>query len=146
MISGFAENAFLLALELTSSMNLIPYFLVAAFALKLARSGETYAGQPAQQRSGLIIAALATIYTAFLLWAGGLKFLLLSAIIYAAGTALYWMTRRERGLAIFQGREAIAFAIAVLAALYAVYDLASTGLAPAPEIASHYNLTTEPHK
>ena len=37
----------------------------------------------------MIFAGLATLYTVFLLVAGGLKYLLLSAIIYAPGTILF---------------------------------------------------------
>ena len=41
----FAEYAFTLALKMTSAMTLIPYLLVAAYGLKLAWTGETYAGR-----------------------------------------------------------------------------------------------------
>ena len=135
ILSGFAQNAFLLALELTSSMNLIPYFLVAAFALKLVRSGDTYAGDPAAaRRDGYVQAGLATVYTIFLLWAGGLKFLLLSAIIYALGSVLFYLTRKEQGRAFLETTaEKATFAIAVIAALAAVYGLASGGMALAPD-------------
>jgi arginine:ornithine antiporter/lysine permease len=86
----FAEEAFLLALKLISSMTLLPYLLVAACALKLAWTRETY-GDPAARRHDLARAGLATIY------AGGLKFLLLSTVIYAPGTILFVIARREQG-------------------------------------------------
>ncbi len=43
IVAWFADYAFTLALKMTSSMTLIPYLLVAAYALKLAWTGETYA-------------------------------------------------------------------------------------------------------
>ena len=43
IVAWFADYAFTLALKMTSSMTLIPYLLVAAYGLKLAWTGETYA-------------------------------------------------------------------------------------------------------
>ena len=45
IVTWFAEPAFTLALKMTSAMTLLPYLLVAAYAFKLAWSGETYAGE-----------------------------------------------------------------------------------------------------
>jgi len=121
----FAEEAFLLALKLTSSMILLPYLLVAAYALKLALAGETYEGDPAARRADLLRAALATIYAVGLIYAGGLKFLLLSTVIYAPGTILFAIARRERGEAVFTPREWGLFGLAVAGALAALYGLAT---------------------
>ncbi len=121
----FAEQAFLLALKLTSSMILLPYLLVAAYALKLAWSGETYAAQPKGRWADLVRAALATLYTVGLIYAGGLKFLLLSLVIYAPGTALFILAQRERGQPIFTPPERLLFAAAVAGAGTAIFALAT---------------------
>ncbi|WP_025123677.1 MULTISPECIES: amino acid permease, partial [unclassified Serratia (in: enterobacteria)] len=42
ILTLFSDYAFQLALELTSSLTLIPYLLVGAYGLKLALTGETY--------------------------------------------------------------------------------------------------------
>ena len=42
LFTWFAEEAFTIALKMTSSMTLIPYLLVANYGLKLAWTGETY--------------------------------------------------------------------------------------------------------
>ncbi|WP_018182312.1 basic amino acid/polyamine antiporter [Kaistia granuli] len=123
----FAEQAFLLALKLTSSMILLPYLLVAAYALKLALRGETYAGDPAARRGDLVRATIATAYAVGLIYAGGLKFLLLSTVIYAPGTILFVIARREQGKRVFTPAEWALFAVAVAGALAALYGLA-TGL------------------
>ncbi|MDF2996120.1 MAG: arcD [Xanthobacteraceae bacterium] len=124
IITLFAEQAFLLALKLTSSMILIPYLLVAAYALKLAMTGESYGPAASERRGDLIRAGLATIYALGLIYAGGLKFLLLSAVIYAPGTLLYIITRREQDRRVFSTTEAAMFAVAVAGALAAFYGLA----------------------
>lgn len=121
----FAEQAFLLALKLTSSMILLPYLLVAAYSLKLAWSGDTYAEQPKGRSGDLVRATLATLYAAGLIYAGGLKFLLLSLVIYAPGTALFIIAQRERGNRVFKPVELLLFAAAAAGAVLAIFGLAT---------------------
>jgi arginine:ornithine antiporter/lysine permease len=125
VLTLFARYAFTLALELTSSMTLIPFFLVAAYAFKLTWTGETYETEPNRRRRDLILAGIALFYTAWLLWAAGLKFLLLSAVIYGPGTVLFFLARREQHTFVFTPGERIAFAAALVAAVVAIIKLAS---------------------
>ena len=125
ILTLFARYAFTLALELTSSMTLIPFFLVAAYAVQLAWKGETYETEPNRRRRDLTLAGIALFYTAWLLWAAGLKFLLLSAVIYGPGTVLFFLARREQHTYVFTPRERIAFAAALVAAVVAIIKLAS---------------------
>jgi arginine:ornithine antiporter/lysine permease len=119
----FSRDAFTLALELTSAMALVPYLLVAAYGLLLAKRGETYDSRPEERRRDLILAGIATFYTAVMIYMGGLKFLLLSAVLYAPGTALYFWARRERNRKIFTAPEWVIFAVVVVGAVFGVYAL-----------------------
>ena len=65
-------------------MSLIPYLLVAGYGLLIAWRGETYERRPQERNRDFAIAVIATLYTAFMIMAGGTKFLLLSAVLYAA--------------------------------------------------------------
>jgi arginine:ornithine antiporter/lysine permease len=121
----FSDDAFTFALSLCSHLSLIPYFLAAAFALKLVLRRETYERDPGALGKDATIAVLALVYTVFLLFAAGLKFMVLGFLIYAPGTLLYYMTRREQGKPLFAPAEWIVFAVAVLGAVYAVYGLAT---------------------
>jgi arginine:ornithine antiporter/lysine permease len=121
----FSDDAFTFALSLCSHLSLIPYFLAAAFALKLVLRRETYERDPGALGKDATIAVLALVYTVFLLFAAGLKFMVLGFLIYAPGTLLYYMTRREQGKPLFAPAEWIVFAVAVLGAIYAVYGLAT---------------------
>src|SRR3954447_6244854 len=76
----WSRDAFGLMLNLTSAMALIPFLLVAAYGWKIASRRETYELRPAERQRDLIIAIIATGYTIFLLYAGGLTFILLSAV------------------------------------------------------------------
>jgi arginine:ornithine antiporter/lysine permease len=126
ILTLFASEAFTLALKMTSAMNLIPYFFCAAYALKIAARGETYERDPAKdRRNDLAIGGLATIYTAFLIWAGGLDFVLLSAVLYAPGTILYFLARREQQKTIFTPVEVGVFVVVVAGAVAGVISLAT---------------------
>jgi arginine:ornithine antiporter/lysine permease len=118
----FSNDAFTLMLNLTSAMSLIPYLFVALYGVKLAARGETYGATGGRNRD-LVIAGVATAYTAFMLLAGGLKFLLLSATLYAPGTLLYVWTRREQARRVFSPIDLAIFALAVLGAIGGVYGL-----------------------
>jgi arginine:ornithine antiporter/lysine permease len=125
IVTMFAEYAFDIALELTSAMTLIPYVLVAGYGLKLALRGETYEIGPNERRKDLIITAIATVYTVFMIVAGGLKFVLLSCILFAPGTLLYYLARREQNLQVFTALERLLFFAIVVGALIGIYALAT---------------------
>ena len=128
IVTWFAEQAFTLALKMTSSMTLLPYLLVAAYGFKLAWTGDTYAGEARARSKDRVIGALATLYAAAMLLAGGPKFLLLSALLYAPGTLLYAMARREQGQPLFGRRERGLFALLCVAAIAALVALATGAL------------------
>ena len=106
-------------------MTLIPYFLLAAYGLKLAWTGQDYATDERARIVDWIRAAVATLYAAGMIYAGGLKFLLLSAILYTPGTLLFLLAKRERKETIFRPFEAIIFAAITVAACAGVYALAA---------------------
>jgi arginine:ornithine antiporter/lysine permease len=125
IITLFAQNAFTLALELTSAMSLIPYLLVAAYALKLALTRETYEQDASRRISEMIISLVATAYAILMLVAGGLEKLLLAALILAPGTILFFLARREQNSRVFGFWELVVFTVTVIAALTALYGFAT---------------------
>jgi arginine:ornithine antiporter/lysine permease len=122
----WSRDAFALMLSLTSAMNLIPYMLVAAYGALLAGRRETYAEMRPQERNrDLIMASVAVLYTVFLIFAGGLKFVLLAAVLYAPGTLLYVWARREQNTTVFTTIEWLIFAAAALGCVIGIYGLAT---------------------
>lgn len=110
-------------LLLATSMILIPYFWSAAYGLLLAVKGETYETDSADRTKDLIIAGISVIYAIWLIYAGGLKYLLLSALLYAPGVILFAKAKREVGQPIFTNIEKLIFAGVVIGALIAAYGL-----------------------
>jgi len=125
----WSQNAFHLMLELTSSMTLIPYLLVAGYGLLVARRGEGYSSASTLRTRDAVIAAIAVIYTAFMILAGGLKYLLLSSVLYAPGTLLYYWTRREQGERTFQPVEWIIFLVAAIGCVAGILGIATGRIA-----------------
>lgn len=119
----FSNDAFDLMLNLTSSMSLIPYLLVAAYGFMLSKRGESYELENKERKRDLVIASVAVIYTVFMIYAGGLKFILLAAILYAPGSLLYVLARREQKKNVFLGIDWAIIAIVVTAAVFGIYSL-----------------------
>ena len=111
-------------LDLSTCLALIPYFLAAAYALKLGLTGEGYEDVTARtRRKEAIIAGIATAYTLFLFEAAGLKFLLLATVILAPATLLYVKARSERSRRLFSPTEMALCAVIVAAGITGVVGL-----------------------
>ncbi len=65
------------------------------------------------------------IYTLFLIYAAGMKFLLLSAILYGPGTVLYFWARREQNKTLFTPIEWVIFVVAMIGCAVGIYGLAT---------------------
>ncbi|MFC9627621.1 basic amino acid/polyamine antiporter [Streptomyces sp. NPDC056930] len=125
VVTMFSGDAFNFALDLTSALSLIPFFLAAAFAVKIAfRPGREGTVGDSTRRE-LVTAAIATLYTAFLLYAAGLKFVLISFILYAPATLLFIKARREQNRRLFSPAEAVICAVSVVGAIVGVTALAT---------------------
>ncbi len=121
----WSQDAFSLMLNMTSAMTLIPYLLVAGYAILIARRGETYDVDPQDRKRDLIIAGLAAVYTIFMIYAGGIKFLLLSAVLYAPGTALFLWARLEQRRKAFSTIDWIIFIAAMVGCAVGIHGLAT---------------------
>ncbi|NPC95295.1 basic amino acid/polyamine antiporter [Nocardioides sp. zg-DK7169] len=104
-------------LKLDTALTLAPYLLVAAYAVKLTVTGQTYDDASARtRRRDRVGAVLALVYAVFLLYAAGPRYLLLGCLIYAPGTLLYLWSRRERGEPAFTRPELLACVLLWVAA------------------------------
>ncbi|GLK89950.1 arginine-ornithine antiporter [Pseudomonas turukhanskensis] len=123
IITLFSASTYLSLIYLATSMILVPYLWSAAYALLMTVRGETYEHDAKERNKDLLIAAVATIYAVWLLYAGGTKYLLLSALLYAPGAFLFAKAKREIGQPIFTQIEKGIFALVVIGALIAAYGL-----------------------
>ncbi|MCZ4127810.1 arginine-ornithine antiporter [Stutzerimonas balearica] len=123
IITLFNDATYLNLLYLATSMILVPYFWSAAYAVLVSWRGETYEQQPGERRRDLLIALIALLYAAWLLYAGGIQYLLLSALLYAPGALFFAKAKRELGEPVFTLPEKLIFAAVLIGALIAAYGL-----------------------
>ena len=123
IITLFSASTYLSLIYLATSMILVPYLWSAAYGFLLAVRAETYENALAERKKDLIIGGIALIYAIWLIYAGGLKYLLLSALLYAPGAILFAKAKRESGQPVFTSIEKVIFAVVVIGALIAAYGL-----------------------
>lgn len=128
IITLFSSSSYLQLLYLATSMILMPYFFSTFYAAKLAFTGESYENQPAQKSKDMIVAAIAMLYSIWLIYAAGPKYLLLSALLYAPGAIIFTIARRENNKQVFTNVEKIYVAIAIIGAIVAAVGLANGSL------------------
>ncbi|MDH1866138.1 arginine-ornithine antiporter [Pseudomonas chengduensis] len=123
IITLFSASTYLSLLYLATSMILVPYFWSSAYAVLLAVRGETYENAAGERNKDLLIAAISTLYAVWLVYAAGVQYLLLSALLYAPGAILFAKAKRELGQPIFTGVEKIIFVAVLIGAAIAAYGL-----------------------
>ena len=126
IVTLMSKASYLALISLSTAMILVPYLFSALYGLSLARRGEDTAGAP---RTGdTPVAALASVYCLWLLYAAGLKYLLLSALLYAPGALVYLWAKKQRAERAFTRSEWVILALLVLLALAAAGMLATDRL------------------
>ena len=117
ILSFFSKSAYQFFFFIASVAILPPYVLSGAYALKLALSGEGYGAGDHSRNRDLLVGGLATAYGLWLVYAAGLNYLLMCAVLFAPGILVYMQARRERGKVPFVGFE---LALAIFIALVAI--------------------------
>jgi arginine:ornithine antiporter / lysine permease len=122
-----SKASYLALISLSTAMILIPYLFSAAYGVKVAFSQENRAQAAIKtiSVSGYIkpVAVIASAYCLWLLYAAGVKYLLLSALLYAPGALFYFWAKRQRHERAFTAVEWVILAVLVALAAIATYLL-----------------------
>ena len=120
IIIYFNDATYQVIYSISTSAIMVPYTLSAFYCLKLTFSEKEHG-------RGLLVwiySLLGSAYGIWMLYAGGINHLLISALLYAPGTILYVKARREQGGSIFpSAADKTAFAVVALMAAASVYLL-----------------------
>ena len=123
IVTLFSKASYLALISLSTAMILLPYLFSAIYGLGLAWRGE---GEPSAKRRGdLPVAAIASAYCVWLLYAAGLKYLLLSALLYAPGVAVYLIAKKQHAERPFKSWELAILGLILLLAVMGLYLLAT---------------------
>jgi arginine:ornithine antiporter / lysine permease len=123
VVTLFSKASYLALISLSTAMILLPYLFSAIYGLSLAWRGE---GESSAKRpTDMSVAAIASVYCAWLLYAAGLKYLLLSALLYAAGAGVYIVAKKQRAEKPFTDQEWVFLLLICLLAIVAATMLVS---------------------
>jgi len=108
-----------LMVSLCSSMILVPYLFVAMFQLR-----ESVLDKTKKRVGQILIGVVATIYALWLLYAGGMDYLLTMMVLYAIGIPFYiWMQKEQGAKRVFRPAELVVAIAVVAVGLYALWWL-----------------------
>jgi arginine:ornithine antiporter/lysine permease len=69
------------------------------------------------------IAAVATLYSLFMLFSGGFKHILLACILFAPGSIMFILAQREQGKTVFNPAEKGLFVATSIGAVIGIFAL-----------------------
>ena len=126
LVTLLSKASYLAVISLSTAMILLPYLFSAIYGLVIAvrREGAPEAIKPID----LPITAFATVYCAWLLYAAGPKYVMLSALLYAPGALVYVLAKREQKLRVFATFEWVICAALCVLAVVGGYLLATGNL------------------
>ncbi len=113
------ESTYLNLILLATSLILLPYLWSAAYQVLLALRGETYESGHGRVRD-LVVGFIGLVYAVWLVYAGGWEYLLIAALFYLVGTALYVWARRENRLPVFTKPEWAIVSVVALTSVVAI--------------------------
>ena len=91
----FAQNAWIWLISITGVMILPPYLASTAFLWLQASKTEYRAAGSESRGIALWTGILGSLYSVWLLYAAGPKFVLMSTVIFAVGLPVFWYSQRE---------------------------------------------------
>lgn len=115
----FSESTYQIMYFIASTSILVPYLLSALFQFKLVITNEL---KDAKVKNGSL-ALIASLYSIWLIYAAGLKNLLLVSIVYGIGIIVYVYARKEKGNRCFTRIERYVMCAIVVAAVTSLYML-----------------------
>ncbi|MGF1832986.1 basic amino acid/polyamine antiporter [Photobacterium sanguinicancri] len=101
----FSESTYLTLVNIATSSILIPYGLSAAYGLQVALKNNCYEGSRSARNWDLLASGIATLYGTWLIYAAGLDYLLLVALLYFPGLLVMFWTRKERNQALLNSKK-----------------------------------------
>ncbi len=127
LFAAFEKNAFLAIISISGSMILIPYVLSALFLFVQGAGKKQIAFPSAAKKRAVIVGLFASLYGFWLIYAAGLKYILMSTILYALGIIVFrvaWKQKNTKDPLFTSGERVLAITISIMA-IVAIYVMIS---------------------
>lgn len=108
------ESSFQALYTLSTSAIMVPYLLSGLYNLKLTMKGEGLNGENGSSLRVWTITVLAAVYGVWMMYASGLVYVLIMALLYAPGTLLYIYTRKQQGKKLFNTTTDIVACVVIM--------------------------------
>lgn len=116
-------------LSISASMIMFPYFVSALYSVKVTVKGENVWAQESigSKLFFMIVTIFASLYGIWMLYAAGLEYALITALLYAPGVIIHIIARKQRGLKAFDNVFEIGLFILILVAFLCSIALIANG-------------------
>ena len=133
LVTLVSNASYLALISLSTALILLPYLFSACYGAKVAFTRKPQV-QIAAEKIALAgwekpVTVLASAYCVWLLYAAGPKYLLLSALLYAPGAALFYWAKHQRHETAFTKTEGVILATLWGLAAFAAYRIATHQIA-----------------
>ncbi|WP_104013433.1 basic amino acid/polyamine antiporter [Burkholderia anthinoferrum] len=118
----FAHDAWIWLISVAGVMILPPYLASTGFLWKCSTQKSFHERAGEGKRASIWTGVLGTMYAAWLLYAAGPTYLLMSTIFFVVGIPVFWYAQREKDPQsnVFTGRERVAAGVLLVVAVSAV--------------------------
>lgn len=132
IIVYFNESSYQVCYTLSTSAIMFPYIFSALYCLKITIKGEGLENAKVGEKSkAWLFAILGSLYGAWLLYASGVTYILISALLYGPGTLIYIYTRKEQNKSLLPTNfDRIGFVIMVAAFVLSIIMLSNGTIQP----------------
>ncbi|MFD3450053.1 basic amino acid/polyamine antiporter [Microbacteriaceae bacterium 4G12] len=120
IIVFFSASTYQIMYFIATTSILLPYLFSALYQLKLVWTEKDYGKN--RVKDG-ILALIASLYSAWLVYAAGLQNLLLVSLVYGIGVIIYIIARKEMGKRYFTKGEFLLMLCILLSAIISIYML-----------------------
>lgn len=97
IVCFFSSSTYKAFYALSTAMIMIPYLFSAAYYLKISIKGEGFEdGRGGSLLAARIFALIGTVYGVWMLYSGGLDYVLITTVLYSPGIIVYCLGKRKR--------------------------------------------------
>ena len=111
----FSNSTYQVLYSIASAAVLVPYLFSALYSLKLTITRETYTIRDNKIRKrDMFISIISVIYAIWLMYAAGLKYILLLSILFSVGIFVFYKAKKEKNTIVFTKIENIIAVILII--------------------------------